>query len=202
MRWCTEIVWRHEGAPFPALTGGTRSRRPVAACPTCSLGCTLSELGYPRPMQTIEFRSTARSGRLRSRRGTAQRRFLRAMGSLVIVASATLVSACRDKGKTVWAQEVASPDGHWRAIAATKQWSGPGAAYVATTVHLLSRPGDGEPIEILAFSNQTAYPLGITSVKMEWASSKHLAVTYGRRATLDFQVIKCGGLDISAQAAP
>lgn len=59
----------------------------------------------------------------------------RVVASLVI-ACCVLAGGCRDEGTTIWSNEVRSPDGHWLATAATKQWSGPGNAYVATSVYL------------------------------------------------------------------
>ncbi len=122
---------------------------------------------------------------------------IRRMISFLIVACCVLVCGCRDEGTTIWSNEVRSPDGHWLALAATKQWSGPGNAYVATSVYLKGVNGSQVPTQILGFSNDSAYPAGVTNVKMEWVTPKHLNVTYGGHATLDFQAIKCNGIDIS-----
>jgi hypothetical protein len=120
---------------------------------------------------------------------------------LLVLGSCILVFGCRDEGTTIWSQGVRSPDGHWLATAATKQWSGPGNAYVATIVYLEGIDGSQPPAEVLGFSNDSAYPAGITNVKMEWITPNHLNVTYGGHATLDFQAIKCAGIDISVRDA-
>jgi hypothetical protein len=131
--------------------------------------------------------------------GAAIRSVARMVIALLIVGSLVLVSGCRDKGTTIWSKEVRSPDGQWLAAAATKQWSGAGTAYVATSVYLKWMGGSQPPIEILGFSNDSAYPSGITNVKMEWVTPKHLEVTYGSHAKLDFQAVKCNGIDISVR---
>jgi hypothetical protein len=107
-----------------------------------------------------------------------------------------LLSGCRDKGTTTWFKEVRSPDGRWLATATTKQWSGPGAAYVATSVYLKRSEGPPNDIEVLAFSHEDAPHMYL---KMDWVTPEHLDVTYGNHATLDFQAIKCAGINITAR---
>jgi hypothetical protein len=97
--------------------------------------------------------------------------------------------------------EVRSPDGLWIAKALSQQWSGPGNAYDATTVYLRRTKGPQSPIEILGFSHEYA----TMDLKMEWISPTHLNVMYGEskrpddHVSLDFQAIKCAGIEISAQ---
>ena len=38
---------------------------------------------------------------------------------------------------------------------------------------------------------------GPTDLKMNWLTSSHLEVTYKQPVVVDFQAIKCGGVDIS-----
>ena len=118
---------------------------------------------------------------------------------LIVVGITISLSGCRDDGTIIWSKEVGSPDGQWLASAATKQWSGPGNAYVATSVYLKGKDSSQPPIEVLGFSNDSAYPAGATSITMEWVTPKHLDVTYGSHATLDFQALKCAGIDISVR---
>jgi hypothetical protein len=110
-----------------------------------------------------------------------------------------LASGCRDEGATVWSSEVPSPDGLWLAKAATKQWGGPGTAYVATAVELKWVRGSQPPVQVLSFADQTAYPIGVTAVEMQWVTPKHLNVVYGRHATIGFQAVKCADISISVQ---
>jgi hypothetical protein len=117
--------------------------------------------------------------------------------ALFVIACTVSLFGCRDAGKTIWSAEIRSPDGRWLATANTKQWSGPGTAYAATNVYLKLIDSSQPATEILAL-NESAYPVGETSVHMEWLTPKHLKVTYGSRATVDFQAVKCAGIDISA----
>ena len=127
---------------------------------------------------------------------------IRAAVFIVVVGVCVLLTGCGDNGTTLWSQEVRSPDGQWLAIADTKQWSGPGNAYVATSVYLKQAASTQPPIKILGFSNESAYPSRIANVTIEWVAPKHLNVRYGSHATLDFQVIKCSGVDISVSEPP
>jgi hypothetical protein len=113
-----------------------------------------------------------------------------------------LASGCRDEGATVWLREVRSPDGLWLAKAATKQWGGPGTAYVATVVELKWVRGTQPPVQVLSFADETAYPIGVTAVEMQWVTPKHLNVLYGRHATIGFQAVKCADISISVQEQP
>jgi hypothetical protein len=103
---------------------------------------------------------------------------------------------------TTWTAEARSPDGLWLATARSQQWSGPGNAYDATTVYLKWVRGWRAPTrEILVFSHQYA----TIKLRMVWVTPTHLNVMYGEsgkpgdEVDLDFQVVKCGGVDISVQ---
>jgi hypothetical protein len=78
---------------------------------------------------------------------------------------------------------------------------GPGTAYDATSVYLKWIKGSHPPTQLLEFSHQYA----TMNLKMEWVTPTHLEVTYGASArpgdhvSLDFQVVKCGGIDISVR---
>jgi hypothetical protein len=113
-----------------------------------------------------------------------------------------LASGCRDEGATVWSKEIRSPDGLWLAKAATKQWGGPGTAYVATTVGLKWVRGSQPAVQVLSFADETAYPIGVTAVEMQWITPKHLNVVYGRHATIGFQAVKCADISISIRQQP
>ena len=97
----------------------------------------------------------------------------------------------------IWSAEAKSPSGDWIAQASTLQSSGFGTADVETGVYLKWAAGSHPPTLILGFSNGAAYPRGITSVKMRWVSNSHLDVTYNAGATLNFQAIKAGGIEIT-----
>ena len=112
---------------------------------------------------------------------------------LTISACAAL-SACKN-AVTIWSTEVRSPDGRWLAIARTDQYSGPGNAALLTTVQLRRTKGPQDPIEVLLFM-QDAKSIDL---KMNWPTSSHLEVTYKKPAVIDFQAIKCAGIDISVR---
>jgi hypothetical protein len=115
---------------------------------------------------------------------------------LIIVGVCVLEFGCRDS-VVIWSAESRSPDGRLLVSASTEQFGGPGTAAVETAVYLKqdSRP----PMEILGLSNEGAYPSGITNVGMNWLTPSHLELTYKGHATLDFQAVKCDGIDISVR---
>jgi hypothetical protein len=117
---------------------------------------------------------------------------------LLIMGVCISAFGCRDVA-TIWSAEARSPDGHWLASARTKQYGGPGAAGVQTSVYLKRTNDSRPPIEILGLSNESAYPPGITGVVMNWLTPSHLEVTYKGHASLYFQVVKCAGIDISVR---
>lgn len=111
-----------------------------------------------------------------------------------------LGGGCQDAA-TTWSAEARSPDGHWLATARTQQWGGPGTAYDATTVYLQQVMGSQASTQVLVFSHQYA----TMNLKMEWVTPTHLDVTYGAstrpgdHVSLDFQVAKMSGIDISVR---
>jgi hypothetical protein len=125
--------------------------------------------------------------------------FFRVM-SLTFLGLCILGGGCQDVA-TTWSAEARSPDGHWLATARTQQWGGPGTAYDATTVYLKQVKASQAPTRVLVFSHQYATMI----LKMEWVTPTHLDVTYGASArpgdhvSLDFQVAKISGIDISVR---
>jgi hypothetical protein len=77
--------------------------------------------------------------------------------------------------------------------------SGFGTGYIETDVFLKQSDGSGVAAHILGLSYQYEVPPGITDVKMQWLSSTHLEVAYKGHPTVEFQAIKCDGIDISAR---
>jgi len=97
----------------------------------------------------------------------------------------------------IWSAESRSPNGHYVASASTDQCGGPGTAFVGTTVYL--KQDSQPPVQILALANESAYPSGITNVGMNWLTESHLELTYRGQARVNFQVVKCAGIDISVR---
>jgi hypothetical protein len=125
-----------------------------------------------------------------------------------VFAVCALISGCTDSAKnndsaigndsaTIWSGEAQSPDKHYVASARTEQDSGFGTAAVYTTVYL--KQNAQKPTAILVFANETAYPLGVTAVDMTWITPSHLSVAYKGNANIEFQVIKCAGVEISIE---
>jgi hypothetical protein len=100
---------------------------------------------------------------------------------------------------TTWSAESRSPDGLWVAIVRTDQYSGPGNAGLYSTVYLKRTKGDKTPIEVLLLDQQETGPI---ILKTNWLSSSHLEVAYTQHPSLDFQAVKCAGIDISVRDLP
>ncbi len=103
-----------------------------------------------------------------------------------------LVVGCRDAA-TIWSTDSSSPDGRWVASAHTDQYSGPGTAGILSTVTLRQVKGKQDKVEILQLSQDSTQ----VDLKLNWLSPTHLEITFKQPASVDFQAIKCGGIDIS-----
>lgn len=114
----------------------------------------------------------------------------------MMVLAASLMSGCHDSA-TIWSAESMAPNGQWKAIARTEQYGGMGTAGVQTSVVLQRNQGPDSPIEILSFSNESAYPQGIANLELRWLTPSHLDVGYRKGATVQFQAVKCAGIEIS-----
>jgi hypothetical protein len=136
-----------------------------------------------------------------------------AMVLATILAASLCVSGCRDV-PTIWKQDIQSPDGAWLASVRTIQDGGFGSAYIGTTVYLKridASVNSGKPKEILDFDcpgpAPRAYELdpansgGTIHLTMKWLSPSHLDVSYDGTATVDFQVVRFAGVDISLRDA-
>jgi hypothetical protein len=81
---------------------------------------------------------------------------------------------------------------------------GPETAYDATTVYLKQINGTQPPTQVLVFSHQYAT---MYLKKMDWSTATHLNSLYaastrpGDQVDIDFQAVKCGGVDISMREA-
>jgi hypothetical protein len=128
----------------------------------------------------------------RSAMGTAIR--------LAIIGVCALISGCRNSD-VMWSAESRSPDGYWLATAREERGGGFGNAYDSASVYVKQIKSSRHPVEILEFSvGSRASQSGKLNLTMKWASPSHLDVTYnGHAATLDFQVVKSAGIDISVQ---
>jgi len=123
-----------------------------------------------------------------------RRRTGRKMLWLIIVSLCALVPGCKDAA-TIWSTKSSSPDGRWVAAAHTDQYGGPGTAGILSTVTLRQVKGRQDKIEVLQLSQDATS----VDLKLNWLTPSHLEITYKQPASVDFQAIKCGGIDISVR---
>lgn len=81
----------------------------------------------------------------------------------------------------------------WIAAAHTDQYGGPGTAGLITTVSVQAVYGRKEEIQILQLSQDFVS----IDLKLNWLNSSHLEISFKQPVSVEFQVIKCAGIDIS-----
>jgi len=113
---------------------------------------------------------------------------------LAAISICALLAGCHNSA-TIWSTEARSFDGLWIAVARRDQYGGPGNAGLQTTVLLKRTAGDTRPIEVLLLDESQ----GPTDLKINWLTPSHLEVTYKQPVSIDFQAIKCAGIDISVR---
>jgi hypothetical protein len=121
---------------------------------------------------------------------------MRTRVSLIIIEVVLLGAGCQSQNAEIWSAEARSPNGDWLATARTIQHFGPGAAGIETRVYLKWTRDSKGPQQILEFFHDGAHTINLA---MRWVSPSHLEVTYDGHASLDFQVVKCGGIDVSVR---
>ena len=118
--------------------------------------------------------------------------------SLITIAACVLLSGCKG-GDTIWSAEARSPDGNRIASGRTIANSGFGTGYIWTAVYLNWTKGSQRPTAILQLSDTFEMPSDEINVEMKWLTPTHLELTYKGHRTLDFQAVKCFGVDISVR---
>lgn len=114
-----------------------------------------------------------------------------------VLATLLLLTGC--KAAPTWSTESRSPDG--RMVAKAEAFTNGGFAAPgpsSTFVYLNQTKGSQKPMLIFAFSEGSP---GSMQVKMNWLSPSHLEVMYEGQRTIDFQAIRCAGVDISVRSA-
>jgi hypothetical protein len=108
--------------------------------------------------------------------------------SLIVAATA----GCEPNPVTVWSTQASSPDGKWVALARTDRYSGPGNAYISTTVLLRSttRSTDQAVIE---------YPDGGFPLYLVWLTPSRLQVRLNKHVDLNLQVVKFANVEIDVR---
>lgn len=125
-----------------------------------------------------------------------------ALGAVAPLIVVLLLSACIKGGsETTWSAESRSPDGKRIASAFTVEQSGFGTGGGGTDVYLNFTAGSQSKLLILAFSDGPSVPGGM-NVGLNWLSPTHLELAYKGERPLDFQAVKCYGVDISVRVLP
>jgi hypothetical protein len=113
---------------------------------------------------------------------------------LTTILLCALACGCRDSD-TIWSAEARSPDGRWIAAARTQQYGGPGTAGIQSFVSLRQLGGRQDSVVVL----QLTQAVTTIDLKLNWLDPSHLEITYRQPASVDFQAIRCGGVDISVR---
>jgi hypothetical protein len=116
----------------------------------------------------------------------------RATVVLSVLGLSLTLAGCGPDAASVWSGEAKSPSGRWVSTATTTQNGGPGTASVDTAVYLRWSASSAPPTLILGLSNETAYPVGVTAVRMTWLTEDRIDLGYCE-GTVGFQAIQAGG---------
>ncbi len=85
------------------------------------------------------------------------------------------------------------------ASARTIATSGFGTGYIWTAVYLNSAKGSPPPTAILRLTDTFEMPSDEISVEMKWITPTHLELAFKGHRTINFQIAKCNGVDISVR---
>jgi len=119
--------------------------------------------------------------------------------AIIMLGIVSFLSGCIKGGsETTWSAESHSPDGKRVATAFTIEQSGFGTGGGGTDVYLNFTAGSQPKQLILAFSDGPSGPGGMY-VGMKWLTPIRLELTYKGQRSLDFQAVKCYGVDISVR---
>ena len=125
---------------------------------------------------------------------------LRNFDVLLLLFSACLALSACEGPRTAWSAESRSPDGRWIATAQAVETNGIGIGDPGTFVSLNWTSGSQPPRLILALSpSLSSSQRGSTKVGMNWLTPTHLELTYSGKMTVDFQAIRCDGVEISVR---
>ena len=109
-----------------------------------------------------------------------------------------LMTGCKNTERT-WSAQAKSPDGRYVVAAETLRPGGWGTGAPAqTTVDLNYTSGHQSSSEILTFVDGPDEPDGM-NVGIKWLTSTRLELTCKGHPTIEFQAVKCRGVDISTR---
>ena len=120
--------------------------------------------------------------------------------ALVMFGFCLLMTSCKNTERT-WSAQAKSPDGRYVVTAETLRPGGWGTGAPAqTTVDLNYTSGHQSSSEILTFVDGSDEPDGM-NVAIKWLSPTQLELSYKGHPTIEFQAVKCRGIDISTREA-
>lgn len=120
-------------------------------------------------------------GYLRSDEGVGLLQYFKP--KLLLFTVAVVLSGCGENPVTTWSAQFPSPDGKWIAIARTYQYSGPGNAYVDTSLYLRSDYERKKERIVLD------YPDIGKEMTVKWIAPSHLEVTLRKHVEIDFETV-------------
>jgi hypothetical protein len=119
-------------------------------------------------------------------------------GAVLLLPLLLSTVSCRNTERT-WSAEAKSPDGRYVVTAETLRPGGWGTGAPAqTTVDLNYTSGHQDSAEIFTFVGGPDEPDGM-NVGIKWLSPTQLELTYKGSPTIEFQAVKCRGVDISVR---
>jgi|ERR1700688_51944 len=119
--------------------------------------------------------------------------------SRTIIVIGVLALGCGSPDTRTWSTEARSPDGKMIAHAWTTHPSGIGTGDFGTFVNLNWTIGSQSPTVVLTFSDGADQPGGDKTVGINWLSTTQLELIYKGKRTIEFEAIKCHGVDISVR---
>ena len=111
----------------------------------------------------------------------------------------SLVSGCESDQAVVWQADAVSPGGGYTVHAETVQQSGPGNAWVSTTVNLTQK-GQETGVEILGLSHDLLPRPPGYAVQMRWLGPRRLRLAWAPGSKVNFQAVR--GITVDIEAVP
>lgn len=115
----------------------------------------------------------------------------------LLVLFLSLLSGCESDQAVVWQADAVSPDGAYTVHAETVQQSGPGNAWISTTVKL-TQTGQETGVDILVLShNLLPRPPGY-AVQMRWLDPRRIRLAWAAGSEVDFRAVRAIAVDIES----
>ncbi|NII53795.1 hypothetical protein [Luteibacter sp. SG786] len=108
-----------------------------------------------------------------------------------------LLNGCESDQAVVWRTDSVSPGGEYTVHAETVQQSGPGNAWISTTV-TLRQLGQKAGVHILDLSHDLLPRPPGSAVDITWAGPRHLVLVWAPGSEVGFQAGKAIEVDIDA----